>query len=115
MLARVPGPADLEAVEATIEQLDPAGDAANELAWKPIEATRVVLFQAPSAPGKWEGDVTSTAPLSPGLFRLTVKELEWFRTDDAPSFPGRQPGIGVPPRDQIRVARRIVFADVFAL
>jgi hypothetical protein len=110
-----PGSNGLSEIEATIEQRDPAGDAANELAWKPIEATRLVLFQNPLALGKWEGDVTSTVPLSPGLFRLTVKELEWFRTDDAPSFPGRQPGIGVPPRDQIRVARRIVFADVFAL
>ena len=103
----------LSEVEATIEQRDPAGNATNELAWKPVDATRVVLFQNPAVPGKWEGDVTSTVPLSPGLFRLTVRELEWFRTDDAPSLTGPRPGI--PARDQVRVARRIVFADVFAL
>ena len=45
--------------------------------------------------------------LPPGLFRLTVKELEWFRTDDA--SPIR------PLPNQVRVARRVVFADVFAL
>ena len=101
-----PGSNGLSEIEATLEQIDPAGDAANELAWKPIEATRVVLFQNPATPGKWEGDVTSTVPLAAGLFRLTVRELEWFRTDDA----GQRPA-----RDQVRVARRIVFADVFAL
>jgi hypothetical protein len=111
----LPGSNGLSEIEASIEQRDPAGDAANELAWKPIEATRVVFFQNPAAPGKWEGDVISTVPLSPGLFRLMVKELEWFRTDDAPSFTGPRPGVGIPARDQVQVARRIVFADVFAL
>ena len=48
-----------------------------------------------------------TGPLTPGLFRLTLKEFEWFRTDDAVSSD--------PPREQIRVARRVVYADVFAL
>ena len=109
----LPGSNGLSEIEATIEQRDPAGDATNELAWKPIEPTRVVLFQNPATPGKWEGDVTSTVPLSPGLFRLTVRELEWFRSDDAPSSTGPRPSL--PNRDQVRVARRIVFADVFAL
>lgn len=97
----------LSEIEAVIENRNPADDPADELSWRPIEATRVVLFQDPDAPGKWEGDVTLTVPLAAGLFRLTLKELEWFRTDDADSTD--------PPSDQIRVARRVVYADVFAL
>jgi hypothetical protein len=65
------------------------------------------VFQNPATPGVWEGDVPLTAPLAPALFRLTVKELEWFRTDDASSKDA--------PRQQIRVARHVVYADVFAL
>jgi len=101
-----PGSNGLSEIEAVIERCDPADDPANELSWKPIEATRAVFFQNPSAPGVWEGDVTRTVPV-PGLFRLTLKELEWFRTDDADSAKA--------PRVQIRVARRVVYADVFAL
>jgi hypothetical protein len=97
----------LSEIEAVIEQRDAADDPANELSWKLIEATRTVFFQNPAALGVWEGDVTLTTPLAPGLSRLTVKELEWFRTDDADS---REPR-----RDQIRVARRVVYADAFAL
>jgi hypothetical protein len=97
----------LSEIEAVIESRDPADDPENELSWKPIEATRAVFFQDPAVPGKWEGDVPLTGPLAAGLFRLTLKELEWFRTDDADSTE--------PPREQIRVARRVVYADVFAL
>jgi len=97
----------LSEVEAVIEQRDPADDPSDELAWKAIEATRIVLFQNPSTPGVWERDLTLTQPLVTGLFRLALKELEWFRTDDAASFEA--------PRDQIRTARRVVYADVFAL
>lgn len=39
--------------------------------------------------------------------RLTLREFEWYRTDDAISQDA--------PRTQIRVARRLVYADVFAL
>ena len=95
----------LSEIEAVIEQRDPADDAANELAWKPVDATRVLFFQDPTVPGIWEGDVMWALP--PGLFRLAVKEFEWFRTDDASTIR--------PSREQIRVARRVVFADVFAL
>lgn len=103
----LPGSNGLSEIEAVIEHRDTADDPANELSWAPIEATRVVFFQNSSAPGAWEGDVTLTAPLAPGLFRLTLKEMEWFRTDDADSTE--------PPRERIRVARRVVYADVFAL
>jgi hypothetical protein len=102
-----PGSNGLSEIEAVIEHRDPADDAANELSWKPIDATRAVFFQDPTAPGIWEGDVTLTMPLVPGQFRLTLKELEWFRTDD-----GR---VTEPPLQQVRVARRVVYADVFAL
>jgi len=102
-----PGSNGLSEIEAVIERRDPTDDSANELAWKPIDATRVLFFQNPAAPGKWEGDMTLSEALAPGLFRLTVKEFEWFRTDDASSIRL--------PRDQIRVARRVVFADGFAL
>jgi hypothetical protein len=102
-----PGSNGLSEIEAVIEQRDPADDPVNELSWEPIEATRAVFFQNPSAPGMWKGDVTLTVPLAPGLFRLTLKELEWFRTDDARSVDA--------PRDQIQIARRVVYADCFAL
>ena len=102
-----PGSNGLSEIEAVIEQRDPADDAANELAWKPVEATRVHFFQDPTAPGKWEGDVTLSEALPPGLFRLAVKEFEWFRTDDASTIRTS--------REQIRIARRVVFSDVFAL
>jgi hypothetical protein len=102
-----PGSNGLSEIEAVIERRDPADDPTNELSWKPIEATRAVFFQNPLTPGRWEGDVTPTVPLAPGLFRLTLKEMEWFRTDDADSTE--------PPRDRIRVARRVVYADAFAL
>lgn len=46
-------------------------------------------------------------PLAPGLFRLSIKELEWFRTDDADSAE--------PLAERIRLARRVVYADAFAL
>lgn len=95
----------LSEIEAVIEQRDPADDPANELSWQPIEATRTTLFQNPATPGEWEGDVPLIAPLSPGLFRLTLKEFEWFRTDDAASLD--------PPRTEVRVAKRVVYADVF--
>lgn len=97
----------LSEIEAVIETRDPADDPANELSWKAIEATRIVFLQNPSTPGIWEGDVPLTVPLTPGLFRLALKELEWFRTDDANSAD--------PPRPLLRVARRVVYADVFAL
>ena len=97
----------LSEIEAVIEQRAPADDPANELVWQPIEATRVTFFQNPATPGVWEGDVPLTVPLTPGLFRLTLKELEWFRTDDAASLD--------PPRTAISLARRVVYADVFAL
>jgi hypothetical protein len=102
-----PGSNGLSEIEAVIESRDPADDPANELAWKPIDATRALFFQDPTAPGVWEGDVTLTVPLAPGLFRLALKELEWFRTDDA--------GSADPRSDQVRVARRVAYADVFAL
>ncbi len=102
-----PGSNGLSEIEAVIEQRDAADDPANELAWQPIDATRVVFFQNPLTPGVWEGDVPLTVPLAPALFRLSLKELEWFRTDDAVSTD--------PPRAQVRVARRVVYADVFAL
>lgn len=102
-----PGSNGLSEIKAVIERCDPTDDLTNELAWKPIDATRVLFFQNPSAPGKWEGGVTLNGTLGSGFFRLTIKEFEWFRTDDA--SPLR------PARDQIRVVRRVVFADVFAL
>lgn len=106
-LGGTPGSNGLSEIEAVIEQRDAADDPANELTWQAIAASRVVFFQNPLTPGVWEGDVPLTIPLVPGRFRLTLKELEWFRTDDAPSTN--------PPREQIRVARRVVYADVFAL
>jgi hypothetical protein len=102
-----PGSNGMSEIEAVIETRNATDDPANELVWQPIEATRVTLFQNPAQPGEWEGDVPLTTPLSPGLFRLTLKELEWFRTDDAVSND--------PPRQNVRVARRVVYADVFAL
>lgn len=92
----------LSTVEAVVEQRDAGDDPANELAWKPIEATRTTLFQSPGSPGKWEGDVTLDQPLAPGLFRLALREHEWFRTGD---------GSG----EQAQAATRVVYADVFAL
>lgn len=97
----------LSEIEAVIEERSAADDPANELSWKPIDATRVLLVQNPATPGEWEGDVPFATPLAPGLMRLTLKEFEWFRTDDAISQDA--------PRTQIRVARRLVYADVFAL
>ena len=108
-----PGSNGLSEIEAVIERRDAADDPSDELVWKPVEATRVHLFQDPSAPGKWEGDVTFTGPLVPKLHRLVIKEFEWFRTDDAVSSPDRSIRGG--PSSAIRVARRIVFADVFAI
>lgn len=102
-----PGSNGLSEVEALIELRDAGDDPANELAWKPIEATRILFFQNPAAPGVWQGSVTLDRPLLPGLFRLTLRESEWFRTDDAGSTDA--------PRDRLRVARRVVYADVFAL
>ena len=102
-----PGSNGLSEIEAVIERRDAADDPTNELVWQPIAATRTMLFQNPATPGAWEGDVTLSGPVTPGLFRLTIKEFEWFRTDDAVSND--------PPRTQIRVARRVVYADVFAL
>jgi hypothetical protein len=100
-----PGSNGLSEIDAVVELRDPGDDPANELAWKPIEATRIRFFQNPAKPGAWEGDVTLDRPLAPGLFRLTLQEFEWFRTDDAE-------GAG---RTEVRVARRMVYADVFAL
>lgn len=97
----------LSEIEAVIEERDAADDPGNELSWKPIDASRVLLIQNPATPGEWEGDVPFTTPLAPGLMRLTLKEFEWYRTDDADSQDA--------PRQQIRVARRLVYADVFAL
>lgn len=97
----------LSEIEAFIEERNAADDPANELSWKPIDATRVLLVQNPATPGEWEGDVPLTSPLAPGLMRLTLKEFEWYRTDDAISQDA--------PRTQIRIARRLVYADVFAL
>jgi hypothetical protein len=102
-----PGSNGLSEIEAVIERHDAVDDPADELSWKPIEATRIIFFQNPAAPGEWEGDVTPTGPLTAGLFRLSLRELEWFRTDDAASLD--------PPREKVRVARRVVYADVFAL
>ncbi|MFP5284607.1 MAG: hypothetical protein ACLGI9_02615, partial [Thermoanaerobaculia bacterium] len=101
-----PGSNGFSEIEAVIESRDPSADPADELSWTPIESTRVVLFQDPTAPGRWEGDVPLSGPLTPNLFRLTLKELEWFRTDDA--APDAL-------RGEIRAARRVVYADVFAL
>jgi len=42
-------------IEAVIERRDPSEDPANELAWTPIESTRVVLFQDPAAPATGRG------------------------------------------------------------
>lgn len=103
----IPGSNGLSEIEAVIEQRNAADDPANELVWEPIAASKVVLFQNPSTPGSWEGDVPITVPIVPGLFRLALKEFEWFRTDDATSIN--------PPRPAVRVARRVVYADVFAL
>ncbi len=105
-LSGSPGSNGLSEIEVVVEQRDAADDPANELAWKPVAATRITLFQNPASPGLWQGTVTLGQPLAPGLFRLTVKEHEWFRTDDAPSDTTR---------DRIKVARRVVYADVFAL
>jgi hypothetical protein len=102
-----PGSNGMSEIEAVIEERGAADDPTNELVWKPIEATRTLLFQNPASPGVWEGDVPLTVPLVPGLFRLTLKEFEWYRTDDAVSFDA--------PRELMRVARRVVYADVFAL
>ena len=102
-----PGSNGMSEIEAVIEERGAADDPTNELVWKPIGATRTMLFQNPASPGEWEGDVPLTVPLVPGLFRLTLKEFEWYRTDDATSFDA--------PRELIRVARRMVYADVFAL
>ncbi|HEV8187375.1 MAG TPA: hypothetical protein VGP83_06480 [Pyrinomonadaceae bacterium] len=96
----------LSEIEAVIEERNATDDPGNELSWKPIDATRTLLIQNPAKPGEWEGDVPF-ATLAPGLMRLTLKEFEWYRTDDAISQDA--------PRTQIRVARRLVYADVFAL
>jgi hypothetical protein len=96
----------LSEIEAVIEERNATDDPGNELSWKPIDATRALLIQNPAKPGEWEGDVPF-ATLAPGLMRLTLKEFEWYRTDDAISQDA--------PRTQIRVARRLVYADVFAL
>ena len=97
----------LSEIEAVIEERSAADDPANELSWKPIDATRILPVQNPATPGEWEGDVPLTSPLASGLMRLTLKEFEWYRTDDAISQDA--------PRTQIRIARRLVYADVFAL
>jgi hypothetical protein len=97
----------LSEIEAVIEERNATDDPNDELSWKPIDATRILMVQNPATPGEWDGDVTPSAPVTPGLFRLTLKEFEWFRTDDAVSQDA--------PRPQIRVARRLVYADVFAL
>ena len=93
----------LSSIEAVVERRDPADDPANELSWKRIDATRTILFQNPLTPGLWEGDVTLDQPLAPGLFRLVLREHEWYRTDD---------GMDV---EQVQAATRVVYADVFAL
>ena len=93
-------------IEAVIEERDAADDPADELSWRPIDATRVLLIQNPATRGEWEGDVPFATPLAPGLMRLTLKEFEWYRTDDA---------ISDAQRTQLRVARRLVYADVFSL
>jgi hypothetical protein len=100
-----PGSNGLSEIEAVVERRDAGDDPANELAWKPIEATRIRFFQNPAAPGAWQGDVTLDQPLVAGLFRLAIREFEWFRTDDSDGAE----------RTQVRVARRVVYADVFAL
>jgi hypothetical protein len=92
----------LSTIEAVVERRDAADDPANELAWKPIEATRTTLVQNPLSPGLWEDDVTLDQPLAPGLFRLTLREHEWYRTGDSPD-------------EQVQAASRVVYADVFAL
>jgi hypothetical protein len=97
----------LSEIEAVIEERNATDDPAEELSWRPIAATRVLLIQNPAVPGEWEGDVPLTVPLALGLFRLTLKEFEWYRTDDAVSQEA--------PRTQIRVGRRLVYADVFSL
>ena len=97
----------LSEIEAVIEERGATDDPADELSWRPIDATRVLLTQNPAVLGEWEGDITPTTPIVPGLFRVALKEFEWFRTDDAVSQDA--------PRPQIRVARRLVYADVFAL
>ena len=61
----------LSEVEAVIEKRDAADDPANELSWKPIDATRVLLIQNPATRGEWEGDVSFATPQAPGLMRLS--------------------------------------------
>jgi hypothetical protein len=110
-----PGSNGLSEIEAVIEKRESTDDQANELAWKPVDTTRATFFQNPAAPGKWDGNVMLSGSFISGLFRLKVKELEWYRTDDAASFRIPREEIGVAQREQICVARRVVFADVFLL
>ena len=97
----------LSEIEAVVERLEPGEEPANELAWTPIEPTRTTLFQDLDSPGRWEGDVPLSEPPVAGSFRLTLKELEWFRTDDAAPAAATAA--------EVRVGRRVVYADVFAL
>jgi hypothetical protein len=114
-LGGAPASNGLSEIEVVIETCPPAVDPANDLAWTPVGATRVLLVQDPTMPGRWEGDVTFAGPITPGRTRLTVQEFEWLRTDDD-VWSGPQPGVrAAAVQHDVKVARRLVFADVFAL
>ena len=55
----------LSEIEATIEQIDPARGRGQRTGLETDRGDAGGVFSNPATPGKWEGDVTSTVPLSP--------------------------------------------------
>ncbi len=96
----------LNEIEAVVERLSPGHSPGDPLSWTPVESTRTLIVQDPTAIGSWSGTVPTAT--GPGTHRVALYEYEWLRTDDlAPAANDR--------RHERRFARRLVYADNFLL
>ncbi|WP_394004423.1 hypothetical protein ACF3M1_04850 [Luteimonas sp. WGS1318] len=96
----------LNEIEAVVERLRPGGDIDDPLSWMPLEASRLMMVQAPTAPGLWQGTLSLAEASPSGRYRVSLREYEWFRSDDADPDAGDR---------DLRFARRLIYADVFVL
>ena len=93
----------LAEIEVLLQKRNPSLGTDPHLGWETISTT--LLQQNPQKLGEWKGEVDTGQPLASAEFRILLQEYEWYRSDyqreDA--------------RENIRAARRIVYADAFLL